>query len=227
VGTPEAWLRSLSLDPRRPVTSLRAGSNRSVFLGAGTEMAQVRPYEPEDDVREMDPNATARTGEPHVRLRVAEKALTTRFAIDVSPSMAFGTADRRKMDVARGAAIALGQLSARGGNSIGIATFGDGHPRTMSPRSGRDGMLGLLKALRREPHSESVSVVSPAEVFTRISGMKHRRALVVVLSDFRGPRDWRRALSRLASRHEAIMIELQDPREQELPDVGDIWLMDP
>jgi uncharacterized protein (DUF58 family) len=223
----EGVLRALMLGVRHPVTDLFPGDYRSIFSGVGTELIQVRPYEPGDDVRLIDPSATARRGEPHIRVHVAEKTLTTWIVLDVSPSMAFGTADRLKADVAEGVVLVLGHLSTRGGKSIGAATFGDRNPQTLLPHGGRVGTYGLLKLLRRRPDPEALGATSPAEVLTRIAHLTRRRTLVVVASDFRGPRDWRKPMLRLASRHEMIAIEVRDPREQELPDVGDLFLEDP
>ncbi len=90
----------------------------------GTELAQLRPYEIGDDVRRIDPAATARTGQPHVRLHVPERALTTWIALDVSPSMAFGTARRLKADVAEGVALVFGRLGIRRAGSVGMVAFG-------------------------------------------------------------------------------------------------------
>lgn len=223
----EGLLRALKLGVRRPVTDLFPGDYRSIFSALGTELLQVRPYEPGDDVRLIDPSATARRGELHIRVHVAEKTLTTWIVLDVSPSMAFGTADRLKADVAEGIVLVLGHLSARCGNSIGAATFGDRNPQTLLPRGGRDRTYALLKLFRQRPDPEALGATSPAEVLIRISRLARRRALVVVASDFRGPRDWRGAMLRLASRHETIAIEIRDPREQELPDVGELFLVDP
>jgi uncharacterized protein (DUF58 family) len=178
-------------------------------------------------VRLIDPNATARRGEPYIKVHVAEKSLTTWIVLDVSPSMTFGTTDRLKADVAEGIVFVLGYLSARSGNSIGAATFGDRNPQTLLPRGGRDGTYGLLKLLRQKPYPEALGSTSPAEVLSRIARLARRRALVVVASDFRGPRNWREPMLGLASRHETIAIEIRDPREQELPDVGELFLVDP
>jgi uncharacterized protein (DUF58 family) len=224
---PKALVWALKLGLRRSVTDLLPGEYRSMFSGGGTELVQVRPYAPGDDVRLLDPGATARRGEPHVRVHVAERALTTWLALDISPSMAFGTADRRKADVAEGVALVLGHLSARGGNSVGVATFGAGNPQTLLPRSGRVGTCGLLGLLGRRSDPEGVGATSPAEVLARISRLARRGALVVLASDFLGPRDWRGPMLRLAGRHETIAIEIRDPRERELPDVGDLFLVDP
>jgi uncharacterized protein (DUF58 family) len=223
----EDLLRALKLDVRRQVTDLFPGDYRSIFSGVGTELLQVRPYEPGDDVRLIDPSATARRGEPHTRVHMAEKAVTTWIVLDVSPSMMFGTADRLKADVAEGIVFVLGHLSARSGNSIAAASFGDRNPQTLLPRGGRYGTYRVLKLLSQRPYPEALGATSPAEVLTRIARLARRQALVVVASDFRGPRNWREPMLRLASRHETIAIEIRDPREQELPDVGELDLVDP
>ena len=124
---PETLLRALDLTIRRRVEGMLAGDHRSALLGAGSELAQVRPYVPGDDVRRIEWNVTARTGETHVRIDLAERVLVTWLALDVSPSMSFGTADRRKADVAEGVALALGHLASRRGNRLGFVAFGSGH----------------------------------------------------------------------------------------------------
>src|SRR5213078_2907241 len=114
------------------------------------ELAQVRPYVPGDDVRRIDWNVTARTGEPHVRVHLAERVLVSWLVLDTSASMQFGTADRRKADVAEGVALALGHVATRRGNRLGAVTFGDANPRSLPARQGRVGLLGLLATLRAE-----------------------------------------------------------------------------
>jgi uncharacterized protein (DUF58 family) len=208
---------------------LLAGDYRSTILGDGTELALIRPYVPGDDVRRIDWNVTARTGDPHVRVQLAERVLVTWLALDTSPSMRFGTADRRKADVAEGVAIAVGHLATRRGNRLGTITFGDVQPRSVPVRQGRPGLLGLLTALRdeREEDTERVGATSLAEAARRADAFARQRSLVVVVSDFRGPRDWRRPLLHLAGRHEVVAVEIRDPREQELPNAGELWLVDP
>jgi uncharacterized protein (DUF58 family) len=224
---PEALLRALDLSIGRRVEGLLAGDYRSVLLGQGSELALVRPYVPGDDVRRMDWNVTARTNEPHVRVDLAERVLVTWLVLDVSPSMEFGTADRRKTDVAEGVAIAIGHLATRRGNRLGVVTFGDGQPKAVPPRQGRMGLIGLLTALQREPPQREAGATSLAEGISRASTLARQRSLVVLVSDFRGPSDWRRPLLELASRHDVLAVEIRDPREQELPNVGPLWLVDP
>ncbi len=225
---PEALLRALDVSIGRRVEGLLAGDYRSVLQGEGTELAQIRPYIPGDDVRAIDWNVTARTGEPHVRVRQAERVLVTWIVLDTSPSMHFGTADRRKADVAEGVAIALGHVATRRGNRLGAITFGDSAPRMMPVRQGRVGLLGLLTALRREEEAGGrVGATSLGTALDQAAALARQRSLVVVVSDFRGPLDWRRPLLQLAGRHDVLAVEIRDPREQELPNAGELWLVDP
>jgi uncharacterized protein (DUF58 family) len=224
---PEALLRTLDVRIGRRVEGLLPGEHRTSHVGLGTELAQIRRWEPGDDVRRIDWNATARTHEVQVRVDVAERALTSWLLLDVSPSMTFGTADRRKWDVAEGVAIAMGHVASRRGNRVGVATFGGGGAVTIRPRQGRAGLLGVLLAIRRDPEPERVGQTSIGAALTQISRVARQRALVAVVSDFRGARDWKAPFLRLASKHAVVAVEIRDPREQELPNVGHIWLVDP
>ena len=228
---PESLLRALEVSIGRRIGGLLAGDYRSSLLGEGTELAQVRPYVPAmDDVRHIDWNVTARTGEPHVRVHLAERALVTWLVLDTSPSMQFGTADRRKADVAEGVAIAVGHVATRRGNRLGVVTFGDREPRALPARQGRVGLIGLLGALRNEPSGNGagrVGATSLGQALRRTGALARQRSVVIVVSDFRGADDWRRPLLNLAGRHELVAVEIRDPREQELPNAGVLWLVDP
>ena len=224
---PPALLRALDVQIGRRMESILAGDYRSTAHGQGTELAQVRPYVPGDDVRHIDWAVTARTGEPHVRVHLAERVLVTWLVLDTSPSMQFGTGERRKADVAEGAAIAVGHLATRRGNRLGVATFGDSEPRSLPPTAGRVGLLGLLGSLQREPAEGRVGATSLGGALARVGALARQRSFVVVVSDFRGPMDWRRPLLELAGRHHVVALEIRDPREQELPNMGELWLVDP
>jgi uncharacterized protein (DUF58 family) len=224
---PDQLLRALELTIGRRVEGLLAGDHRSTLLGRGSELAQVRPYEPGvDDVRQIDWNVTARTNEPHVRVQLAERVLVTWLALDTSPSMTFGTADRRKADVALGVALALGHAASARGNRVGLVSFGGSETLT-PPRQGRAGLVGLMVALREEGGFDRSSPSSLGPALRRLAAVSHQRALVAIVSDFRGPRDWRRPLLQLAGRHEVVAVEVRDPREQELRPAGTLWLVDP
>ena len=189
----------------------------------------MRPYTPGDDVRLIDWNVTARTGEPHVRVNVAERAVETWLLLDTSASMTFGTAERRKWDVAEGVSLAVGHFAVRRGNRLALATFGDRDPVASPARQGNRGLLAAPDS--RCGASPTSSRVGPTSLGigtgARIGRLARRRAVIVIVSDFRGPRDWRPRLLQLASRHDVVAVEIRDPREQELPDVGDLWLVDP
>jgi uncharacterized protein (DUF58 family) len=220
-------LRALQFDVARRLENMLAGDYRSARHGPGTELAQVRPYIPGDDVRLIEWNVTARMGEPHVRVLLAERVLVTWLVLDTSPSMQFGTGERRKADVAAGVALGLGHIATRRGNRLGIVTFGDDDPVTLPPTQGRHGLLGLLGALGREPEQKAVGATSLGAALTRIGAVARQRGIVALVSDFRGPLDWRSPLLRVLDRHDVLAIEIRDPREQELPDVGELWLVDP
>ena len=224
---PSEALRALQIDVGRRLQGLLAGDYRSSQYGEGVELAQVRPYVPGDDVRRIEWNVTARTGEPHVRVNLAERVLVTWLLLDTSPSMHFGTGDRRKTDVADGVAIAVGHVATRRGNRLGIMTFGDRNPTTLPPHQGRVGLLGLLETLQREPEEEPVGTTSLGQAISRTAAIARQRGVVVIVSGFRGPLDWRKPLVELMSRHDVLAVEIRDQREQELPDVGELWLVDP
>jgi uncharacterized protein (DUF58 family) len=217
-------LEALELAIARRVDGLLAGDYRSAFTGLGTELHQVRPYEPGDDVRRIDWNVTARTGLPHVRVELAERVLVTWLVFDASASMDFGTAERRKADVAEGVALAIGHAATRRGNRLGLVTFGpDADSRWRRPRQGRRGLLLTLAALREEPAGNGTL----GQALALLDGLAIQRSLVVIVSDFRGRQDWHAPLLRVAGRHPTVAIEIRDPREQELADVGDLRLVDP
>jgi uncharacterized protein (DUF58 family) len=204
------------------------GDRRAAGVGAGTELAQLRPYEIGDDVRHLDPAATARTGQPHVRLHVPERSLTTWIVLDVSPSMAFGTADRLKADVAEGVTLVFGRLGVRRAGSVGLVAFGAVMPRVLPPRGAKPAIVALRRLLAEgvvpdgEHHAGGL-----ADALRRVSRMARQPGLVVVISDFRDQRAWERPMGSLAIRHSVIAAEIVDPREAEVPAVGHLALIDP
>jgi uncharacterized protein (DUF58 family) len=225
---PAPAVDALDLVLRRHVAGVLPGERRAPGVGLGAELAQLRPYEPGDDVRHLDPAASARTRVPHVRVHVPERELATWLLLDTSPSMAWGTADRQKADVAEGVALVIGRLATRRGNRLGVMVFGgDVGPRALRPRQGRAGLLALFAALRGDPPADGGGAGALAAALSRTGALASRRGLVVVVSDFGGPRDWERPLRRLSARHAVLAVEVRDPREEALPDVGHVWLVDP
>ncbi|HET9102642.1 MAG TPA: DUF58 domain-containing protein [Solirubrobacteraceae bacterium] len=219
---------ALDVAVNRLVTRMLPGDRRASGVGLGTELAQMRPYELGDDVRHIDAAASARTGAPHVRLHVPERALTTWIVLDVSPSMAFGTAARLKADVAEGTALVFGRLGVRRAGSVGLVTFGAGSARILPPRGSRPGMVALRRALQDGVAGDGVTDAGAlADALRRTGQLAGQPGLVVVISDFRDQHAWERPLGSLRVRHSVIAVEIGDPREGELPAVGHLTLIDP
>jgi uncharacterized protein (DUF58 family) len=216
-------VRRLDLRVRRRIHGLLPGDIRSTQLGHGTELAQIRPYRPGDDVRVIDWNVTARTGEPHVRLHIAERALTTWIVLDRSPSMGFGTQERTKADVAEGVVLALCRLATSGANRLAVVMAGTDTGVALPPTG--DHRL-VVRALAGAPLAGG-GAEALAEAIALADRVSRRSGAVVVVSDFRGPRTWERPLARLARRHHTLVAEVLDPREQRLVDTGEVVLSDP
>ena len=225
---PGAIIDALDMAINRLVSRTIPGSARATGVGPGLELAQIRPYEPGDDVRHVDPAASARTGPLHVRLHVPERALTTWIVIDLSPSMAFGTAQRLKADVAEGTALVFARLGVRRAGSVGVVAFGAGPVRVLPPRGAKPAMVGLRKLLDSgvapDGHSEPEAL---AEALNRAGRMATRAGLIVIISDFRDQQHWEKPLGALRLRHSTVALEISDPRESELPAVGRLAVVDP
>lgn len=204
------------------------GERRAAGVGPGSELAQIRAYQVGDDVRHIDPAATARTGQPHVRLHVPERTLTTWIAVDVSPSMAFGSAQRLKADVAEGVATVLGRLAVRRAGAVGSMLFGAGPVHVQPPRGSRPGLVALRRTLALGAAADGVSdSLALSDALRRLDRLARLPGLVVVVSDFRDQRDWARPLGALRARHAVLAVEVADPREDEIPDVGRLAVVDP
>jgi len=278
-----ALVESLDLVLAGRAAGALPGERRAAGLGLGTELAQIRPYQVGDDVRKLDAAASARTGLPHVRDHVPERTLTTWLLVDVSASMAFGTAERLKSDVAEGVALVIGRLAVRRAGRIGLLTCGAPEPQQMPPSAGRSALVQLHRTLGKgvaeDGHAPQDAL---AQGMRRINRLARGHSLVVVVSDFRegagaagagsesragdarpgsDPRrgavwpggksrdgstwpggesrglggrggaadrpEWARALAALGARHDVLAVEVFDPREHELPDVGQLTLVDP
>jgi uncharacterized protein (DUF58 family) len=226
VAQREASLRQLELRITRRLDGLLHGDHQGLVLAAGLAQVEAREYAVGDDVRRMDWNLTARTTVPHVRDTVAERELETWLVVDRSASMAFGTAMCQKQEVATGVAAAFAFLNNRAGNRVG-AVLADGPKPTVVPaRSGRDAVLALLHTMLTKPGGETADL---AQSITMAERLARRRGLVVIVSDFLDtePDRWARALRRLAGRHDVIAVEVRDPREDDIPPVGLLMLVDP
>ncbi len=225
---PRALLDGLSTAVDRLVSGTLPGDRRASGIGLGIELAQLRPYEVGDDLRYIDPAASARTGQPHVRLHVPDRALTTWIVLDLSPSMAFGTTQRLKADVAEGAATAFARLGVRRAGSVGLLAFGAGGIVGLAPRGARPGMAAVRRLLEEGIADDGLQDAEAlADALQRTGRLARQPGLVVVISDFRDQRGWERPLGSLRTRHAMLAAEIHDPRESRLPAAGRVVLEDP
>ncbi|MEU7616063.1 DUF58 domain-containing protein [Micromonospora rifamycinica] len=236
---PAQRLRRLELTVTRRLDGLLQGQLRGLLPGPGSELAGSREYRPgEDEVRRMDWAVTARTTVPHVREVDADRELTTWLLVDASPSMEYGTAELDKRELSVAAVAAVGFLTAGTGNRLGALVLGTDGLRRFPARSGRTHLLRLLRALLHAPRADAGAAPTGPDLagaFTAVPRVAVRRGLVVVVSDFLdglpdehdAPPPWEPALRRLAARHQVLAVEITDPRELELPDVGLVTLVDP
>lgn len=228
-GTPAAEvLRRLELAVTRRLDGLLQGDHRGLTPGHGTEQGEVRGYQPGDDVRRIDWNVTARLREPHVRDTVADRELETWVLVDGSASLAFGSADAEKRDLALAAVAAVGFLTLRTGNRIGAVTSdGSGRTVTIPARGGRVHGQSLLRQVLASVEHPVAGRADLASALRRLGAIARRRGLVVVVSDFLDPDDWTGPLRSLALRHDVLCVEIVDPLELSLPAVGTLDLVDP
>jgi uncharacterized protein (DUF58 family) len=223
----QAGLRTLELDVRRRLDGLLQGNHLGLVPGPGTEPGEARPYQPGDDVRRMDWAVTARTTVPHIRETVADRELETWVAVDLSPSLDFGTAVCQKRDLVVCAVAAMCYLSSGGGNRIG-AVVATGERTTRIPaRGGLAHARAMLRTIATTPSAPVGTRGDLAQLLEQLRRPPRRRGLAVVVSDFLGPLDWERPLRGLSARHDLVCVEILDPRDVDLPDVGTIVLADP
>ncbi|HEY8547894.1 MAG TPA: DUF58 domain-containing protein [Acidimicrobiales bacterium] len=224
---PEHVLRRLELTVNRRLDGLLLGDHRGLVPGHGTETGDTRLYAPGDDVRRIDWNVTARAGDPHVRLTIAERELCTWLVVDLSASLDFGTAACTKRDLAVNVSAAAAVLAARSGNRLGaVLLTGDGLV-TVPARSGRPHARSVLHRLVTAPRADGRSPADLADAVRPLAHPNLRRGLVVVVSDFLVGAGWDRAFGMLTQRHDVLAVEVLDPRELDLPDVGVLVVADP
>lgn len=227
-STPERILQRLDWQVIRRLDGLLQGDYRSLFYGHGLDFADLREYQPEDDVRYIDWNVTARMDTPYVRQYVEDREIVAWFLLDLSPSIDFGLALHPKRGVLIDFVATLARLLTRHGNRVGaiFASGGDRIERTIPARGGRNQVLRLVNDLMKQPHLKQ----SPfTDLSPLIEGGLHTiksRSLVFVISDFISEPGWERPLSLLNQRHEVLAIRLWDPREVDLPDIGPIVMED-
>jgi len=224
--TPERILHRLDWQVIRRLDGYLQGDYRSLFRGSGVDFADLREYQPQDDIRYIDWNVSARMDTPYVREYMEDREIIAWFLLDLSPSVDFGALDNQKRNVLIDFVGVLSRLLTRHGNRVGAVMFGSGMQHKVPARSGRLHVLRLLNDLLKQPQHQRVAMT---DLSALIKGGLHnikKRSLVFVVSDFISVPGWERSLSLLAQRHEVIAIRLWDPRERNLPDVGHVILED-
>jgi uncharacterized protein (DUF58 family) len=220
-------LRRLELSVRHRLDGLLQGNYLGLVPGPGTEAGESRPYVAGDDVRRMDWPVTARTTQPHVRQTIADRELETWVAVDLSPSLDFGTARGEKRELVLAAITAVVYLTGRGGNRVGaIVTTGEQSYR-IPARAGVAHARHLIARVAATPRAASAGRGELRVALEQLQRPPRRRGLVVVISDFLGEPDWQRPLRALSGRHQLLAVEVLDPRELVLPDAGLMTFTDP
>jgi uncharacterized protein (DUF58 family) len=235
--TPEGVLRRLEWRVIRRLDGRLQGDYRTMFRGTGVDVADLREYQPGDDVRHVDWNVTARMDEPYVREYHEDREVTAWLLLDCSPSMDFGPVERRKHVVLTEVAATVAQLLSRGGNRVGAVLFDTAVHETISPGHGRKQVLRILDRLIQTPDSDdrvrrpvasrdAQRTTDLAVALRAALGIARRRSLVVVVSDFIVEPGWERAMAPLARKHDVVAIQVRDRREFDLPSVGMIYVED-
>jgi len=212
-SAPERRLERLEWTVIRRLDGLLQGNYRTIFKGQGLDLADIREYVFGDDVRHIDWNVTARLDAPYVREYLEDREINAHFLLDLSPSVDFGTVDRRKRDLLVDFTAVLARLLTRHGNRVGATLYASRVERSIPARGGRVQVLRILNELEKRPRLQSAPLTSLSDLLD--SGMRglKRRSLVFVISDFFSAAGWEDRLERVARRHETLAVRLADPRE--------------
>lgn len=224
MDTPEKVLRRLEFKVVRRLDGFLFGDYTGIFYGPSLDLAEVREYQPGDEVRRIDWNVTARMHRLFVRQYLEEKELTAWLLVDLSPSMRFGTRRELKRDTAVEFAGVAAYIVSRHGDKVGLIGF-PGRDVFVPPRSGRLHTLRIIHALQARQDEDRAGDLGTS--LRQIAPVLRRRSLVFIVSDFLADAGWDRPLRELARRHDVIAVRIDDPAERELPDVGGMPVRDP
>jgi uncharacterized protein (DUF58 family) len=217
-------VRRLEIRTRKLVDESLAGSYHSVFRGRGMEFAEVREYEPGDDVRTIDWNVSAKMGHPFVKKFTEERELTVVLAVDISGSERFGTGPATKMELAAEVSALLAFSAIRNNDRVGLLLFTDRIETYVPPRKGREHALRVLRdLLALDPEGRGTDLNRALDFLRRVVT---KRAVVFLVSDFQAE-DFERTLRVFSRKHDTVAISVSDPREALMPDVGMVAVEDP
>ena len=222
----EHILRRLEWTVIRRLDGLLQGDYRTLLRGAGIDLADLREYQHHDDVRHIDWNVTARLQIPHVRVFTEDREMTAWFLLDLSPSIDFGSGDKRKQNVSASFVAVLARLLTRHGNRVGALLYGSGVDTVIPAGSGRRHVLRLIHTMQQRPKHKEAGATRLDELLKSAATTVRRRSTVFVVSDFISEPGWEKPLGQLAQKHEVVAVRLTDPLEQNLPDLGLVTLRD-
>lgn len=219
-------IRRIEIRTKRLVNDSYAGEYHSIFKGRGMEFDEVRPYQIGDEIRTIDWNVTARTGEPHVKRYVEERELTVMLVVDASGSENFGSINRFKRELAAELTAVLSFAATTNNDKIGLLIFTDQIELFIPPRKGRRHVLRLIRELLAfEPQRRGTDLKMALD---KVNQILKRRSIVFLVSDFLLPAEsYRKELAITNKRHDVIAIDLHDPLELNINDVGLLTLQDP
>ena len=224
--TPDQMLHRLEWQVLRRLDGILQGDYHSLFMGGGLDFAELREYQPPDDIRHIDWNVTARMDFPYVRKFLEDREINAWFLLDLSPSMAFGALDRRKESVLLDFVGVLARLLTRNGNRVGTILYDNSTEITIPPRSGRLQVLRLLHDIQKQQSSPAGTMTDLTKLLETAFNSVKRRSLIFLVSDFICLPGWDRAMDQLNRRHELLAVRLWDPRELDLPDLGVVLVED-
>jgi uncharacterized protein (DUF58 family) len=218
-------IKKIEIHTRQIVNDSFAGEYHSVFKGRGMEFDEVRPYMPGDDVRTIDWNVTARTGVPYVKRYVEERELTVMLVVDASGSENFGSVNRFKRELAAELTAVLSFAATNNNDKVGLMIFTDQVELLIPPRKGRKHVLRMIRELLAfEPQGRGTDLQLALDTLNRVL---KRRSIVFLVSDFiSNPESYRHMLGITNRRHDLIAMDLSDPLELEIPNVGLLALED-
>jgi uncharacterized protein (DUF58 family) len=226
-SAPDRLLRRLEWHVVRRLDGRLQGAYRSVFRGTGIDFADLRTYTPEDDVRHIDWNVTARMDEPFVRQYTEDRELTAWLVLDQSASMRYRAVERGKDSVLTELAVSLARLFSHGGNRVGAILYDNHAQRVIPPKTGRNHVLHVTQQILKGTTGKADGTVTNLDAMLRLTASTvRRRSLIFVISDFIGEGNWEAALTRLSVRHEVVALRIVDPMELDLPDLGLVLIED-
>jgi uncharacterized protein (DUF58 family) len=227
MAAPERILQRIDWQVIRPLDGLLQGDYRSLFYGYGIDFADLREYQPQDDIRYIDWNVTARMDSPYVRQYMEDREITAWFLMDLSPSLDFGTVGTVKREMLVDFVTTFARLLTRHGNRVGAIFYGNNihnrMDRTIPARGGRLQVLRIVNDLLKHPTPTQVPLTDLTPLLNSALNTLKQRSLVFILSDFICTPGWEKVIQLLNRRHEVLAVRIWDPREIDLPDVG--WVL--